>query len=346
MGLLQRNEAHIILRTGYYTGRASLLDYTTPVSYTQYQLYIKPEYKHSNTWIIMVFERRIWYILLFMFLVLSLAGYVLQNKQHRNSRKKKRKQEREHFTFIDHVFYTYSIMCSQGHIPNSYHSQIKILSLSKSVFAWLILLSFSSDLIYQMTNRVMTLPFKNFDTLLKKTNYDVLVFKGSMIYEFVKAGVERSLKLSKHYDATKRIHFIEDSSMMHKTVCHSKKKYAMLETEDKVYMKNRHACHVIPVGDNYFQTWTGFALPKRFPYKKVINVSILKLHEFGLIDVLKDRWFKHRIKYEQKKTFKTIDMEQVYLILCIPFVGIALSLVVLFFEKAISFCENNSKRLT
>ena len=37
-----------------------------------------------------------------------------------------------------------------------------------------------------MTNRSMTPPFVDFDTLLKQSKYNVLIFEGSIIYEFVK----------------------------------------------------------------------------------------------------------------------------------------------------------------
>lgn len=76
-----------------------------------------------------------------------------------------------------------------GYLPLAFHNQNKPLSISKSIFAWLILLTFGANLIYRMAHRTMIPPFTSFDTLLNETKYDVLVFKGSVIYEFVKVSV-------------------------------------------------------------------------------------------------------------------------------------------------------------
>ncbi|XP_076625150.1 glutamate receptor ionotropic, kainate glr-3-like [Colletes latitarsis] len=344
MGLIDRNETQVILRTGYYADRMDLLEYTTPVWRTKYRLYIQPELKHDNKWIFTIFERHVWYALVLLILILSLGGYILQTKQYRNSKKNKtRKQKTKYFTFNDHVFYTHSIMCGQGYVPDALYDQNKILSISKSTFAWLILLSFSSNLIYQMANRIVTLPFNNLDTLINKTKYDVLVFRGSMIYEFVEKRVHLSKRLPKRYDLTNRFQIVDTTSTMYRKVCDKKKKFAMLENQDKYYIKRRRICPVIPVGKSYFHTWIGFGLTKRFPYKKIINISLLKFHEVGLIDALKDRWFVYKIKYENKIPFKTIDMEQVYLILCIPCIGTAMSLVILLLENIVFYCQNKRK---
>ncbi|XP_076681468.1 glutamate receptor ionotropic, kainate glr-3-like [Andrena cerasifolii] len=348
LGLLERNETQVIMRTGYYAARVNMLDYTFPIWATRYRLYIKPAYKQDNKWIVTMFSHRIWYVLVFLFTVLSVAGYVFQNEQHRNSaRKRKLKRTRDYFGLNDHFFYTYSVMCGQGYLPSTFHNQNKILSFSKSMFAWLILLSFSSNLIYRMTYQTVTPPFTSLETLLNKTNYKLLAFKGSMVNEFLTNIAEQSTKRSRSYK--NRIRFVEEPVLMHQDVCRAKSLTAMLETEDKIHARNKRSCQgcqecqVIPMGQSYFQTWIGFALQKRFPYKKLINTSILKLHETGLIDVLKDRWLEFRMKSEEKHPFKTVDIQQVYFILCIPCIGAVLSLVILCLEKIVFFCEAKRK---
>lgn len=73
-----------------------------------------------------------------------------------------------------------------GYLPRGFCDQSKILSTSKFLFAWLMLLVFSSSLIYRMTNRTMTPPFVDFDTLLRQSKYNVVIFEGSITYELVK----------------------------------------------------------------------------------------------------------------------------------------------------------------
>lgn len=66
---------------------------------------------------------------------------------------------------------------------------------------------------------------------------------------------------------------------------------------------------------------------------------IIKLHEVGLIDILKDRWMKYRRNNIAKSPFKRIDINQVYLIFEILFIGIVLSLIILSLENLIFFCR-------
>ncbi|CAK9824027.1 Glutamate receptor ionotropic, kainate glr-3 [Anthophora retusa] len=310
MGLLDRNETQVILRTGYYSFRANLFDYTTPIWNTWFRVYIQPEFVYDNKWIVSVFTRESWYVIIFLFLTLSLAGYILQNGRYGNYKKKRKlklMKTRGHFTLRDHFFYTYSMMCGQGYLPGSFHSQNRILSFSKSIFSWLIILTFSSNLIYRMTNRTMMPPFTSLETLLNKTKYNILVFKGAIIYELMKNAIENSYR---SYELSQRVHFVDDPNTMYEEVCQEKRIFAMLENQDKAATRSKDFCPIVPVGTNYYETWVGFAVPKHFPYKRIIDISITRLREFGLINHLKSRWLKTNIDKDEKSPFKMIDIDQ------------------------------------
>ena len=66
---------------------------------------------------------------------------------------------------------------------------------------------------------------------------------------------------------------------------------------------------------------------------------IIKLHEVGLIDILKDRWMNYRRNNIERSPFKRIDINQVYLIFEMLFIGIVLSLIILSLENLIFFCR-------
>ncbi|XP_068985008.1 glutamate receptor ionotropic, kainate glr-3-like [Bombus flavifrons] len=337
MGLLDRNETQVILRTGYYALRTNLFDYTVPVWNTKYRLYIKPKYEYDK-WLLSMFTRETLCTHIFLILIFAVVGYIFQYGSRKIRKRNKQSKSRSgYFNFADHIFYTYSIMCCQGYLPRGFCDQSKILSTSKFVFAWLMLLVFSSSLIYRMTNRTMTSPFVDFDTLLKQSKYNVLIFEGSTIYEFVKNAIH--LPMYESYKLSERIFFEKNLSFIYKEVCFDKKLIATLENENEAYLRSKDFCPIVPVGKNYFQTWIGFGVPKRFPYKRSIDTSIIKLHEVGLIDILKDRWMKYRRNNIKRSPFKKIDINQVYLIFEILFIGIVLSLIILSLENIIFFCR-------
>ncbi|XP_060828637.1 probable glutamate receptor [Bombus pascuorum] len=337
MGLLDRNETQVIMRTGYYVFRMNLFDYTVPVLNTKYRLHIKPNYEYDNRWLLSIFTRETLCTYIFLILIFAVAGYIFQYGSRKNRKRSKQSKSRSgYFNFTDHIFYTYSIMCCQGYLPQGFCDQSKILSTSKFLFAWLMLLIFSSSLIYRMTNRTMTPPFVDFNTLINQSKYDVLIFEGSTIYELVKNAIHSSVYNS--HELSERIFFEKNLSFIYKEICFSKKLLAILENEYRASSRSKNFCRVVPVGKNYFQTWVGFGVSKRFPYKRSIDTSIIKLREVGLIDILKDRWL-HHINNIEKTPFKRIDMHQVYLLFKMLFIGIVLSLIILSLENLIFFCR-------
>jgi len=80
-----------------------------------------------------------------------------------------------------------------GYIPDAFYNKFKILSISKSIFAWLVLLAFSSHLIYRMTIKETTLPFNDLDTLFSNTKRILLAFRGSNIYYYLHVNIENNL---------------------------------------------------------------------------------------------------------------------------------------------------------
>lgn len=87
----------------------------------------------------------------------------------------------------------YNLCFFIGYIPDAFYNKFKILSLSKSIFAWLVLLAFSSHLIYRMTNRETTLPFEDLETLFSNTKKILLAFRGSIIYYYLNVNIENYL---------------------------------------------------------------------------------------------------------------------------------------------------------
>ncbi|KAG7200755.1 hypothetical protein KM043_001301 [Ampulex compressa] len=343
LGLLTRNEIHVIVRSGLFLFRANTLKYTIPLWRTRYRLYIKPEYEHDSKWMLTLFSEQTWYMILIVFVILSISGYILQkisqkeNIQQHFTRIKK-KQVDVNYSLSDHIFYTFALVCAQGYIPTGFYNKYKILSLSKTVFCWLIFLTFSSHLIYRMTNRIMLPPFSDLETLMNSTKYNLLAFSGSMVQESFVKNLQKTP--SSDNNVNNRVRYVATPWDMYRRLCYSPKLYAMFEVEDRHMANSRSMCTMIHVGRAYYETWIGAAVLRSFEHKKPIDTAIVKMHEVGLIDGLRDRWLDTRMDAQARNSFTTIDIKQVKLIFMMLCLGAWVSIVMLAFENFFFYYTN------
>ncbi|XP_024889032.1 uncharacterized protein LOC112465629 [Temnothorax curvispinosus] len=333
VGMLARNEAQVIMRSGFYPSRFDVVDYTTPLWRSRFHIYVRPEWQFNNTWVFTLFSWQMWFYILFLFIILSCVGYFLQ-KVPTDKPKRKRKGSVD-FSLGDHFFYSLAIMTPQGYVPDAFYNKFKILSLSKSIFAWLILLAFSSQLIYRMTNREMTLPFKDVDSLINNTKYILLVWRNSIFYN---SFVHKYRGLIGKHGPTARVRFIDIAEDMHDKICNKMIKYAMFEIEDRFMAMSKSGCPLQPMS-NFNETWITFALQKNYPYRKTIDTALLKFREIGLLDAFRDYWLNTRVENREYGIFKTIDLHQVYLIFLILSYGVLISLVILVLEHITYYYE-------
>ncbi|EZA52819.1 hypothetical protein DMN91_002220 [Ooceraea biroi] len=331
LDILENNEIQVILRSEFFSSRMNDVDYTTPLWKSKFYIYVQPEWQYDNTWVVTLFSKRTLYCIIFLFIIMSYLGYFLQNvpKSHEIERKRK---DSEDYNLNDHFFHSFAMMCSQGYIPDAFYNKFKILSLSKSIFAWLVMLSFNSNLIYRMTNRESLLSFNDLDTLFNNTKYTLLVFRGSSFYDLFQD------TYAIDNNVLDRVRFLPTSEDMYNEICNNLQKYVMLELKDQYMALSRSGCPLVATGD-YNEVWITFALKKNFPYKKPIDAGIIKLNEVGLMDCIIDRWLNIRLETTKDTTFKTIDFNQVYLIFLILYCGVLLSLTILVLENIIHYHE-------
>ncbi|KAL6446371.1 hypothetical protein ACFW04_001153 [Cataglyphis niger] len=329
IGTLMRNEAQILMRSGIFINRMDILDYTMALWKSQFHIYVQPEWVFDNTWVFTLFSPLTWYSIVFLYIILSSVGYFLQKIPIDY---KSKKDVSINFSLSDHYFYSFAMMCTKGYIPDSFYHKFKILSLSKSIFAWLILLAFSSHLIYRMTNKEMTLPFKDIDTFFSNTKKTLLAFRGSMIYYYLNNRYGKNTRLFA------RIRFIDIAEDMHNIICNNPKKYAMFEIDDRFMALNKKKCLLKAVG-NYNETYISFGVQKNYPFTKTIDYALSKFNEVGLIDALKDRWLDVRLENKQPLQFKIIDLYQVQLIFLILCWGTLISFIILVLENIIYYYD-------
>ncbi|XP_015181182.1 PREDICTED: uncharacterized protein LOC107068874 [Polistes dominula] len=335
MGMFQRNETDVILRTGEYKFQQNNMVYTMPIYKTGYNLIIRPKLYYDNMWLISMFSPNTWYFIISIFVILSLFGFLAQKITIINPKEYK---NNVNFNLSDHIFHTFAIMCSQGYLPKDFFDKFKILTYSKNIFSWLIFLTFSSNLIYQMTNRKMIPPFYNITHLFHKTDYVIISFLGSMVHDEFKTRIKQHFQTNPKWN--NRVQYVAKNQDLFTQVCQTEDKYAIFVVQDIYIVSSRYICTLIPVGKLYFETWITFGIQKHLPYKRTIDVAIIKMHEVGLIDKFKDSWLFIKLDNKIKTEFQKIDFNQIYVIFIILSIGFIISLIVLAMEHIIFYYES------
>ncbi|XP_011704825.1 PREDICTED: uncharacterized protein LOC105460076, partial [Wasmannia auropunctata] len=163
--MISRNETIAIPKVEIFVLRLLATDFTLPfVRDSQLHLYISPKMEHDNMWMVKVFSWKIWCIILIMCVLLSLCTFVIQNVQTRNKDKK-----RENVSFIEHLFYSFGNLCSQGYIPQNLYGKSRILEVSLGLFCSVICMSFGAVLFTYIMKNIFVPPFNNLKSLLTDT---------------------------------------------------------------------------------------------------------------------------------------------------------------------------------
>lgn len=162
----------------------------------------------------------------------------------------------------------------------------------------------------------------------------MIAFKGSMVYESL-------LEAATKRNHVSHISFFNNADNMYQNICLSHGvRGAIFDTEDRFFASDKFLCELVPIGPGYFRTWIALGLQKGFWAKKLVDISLIKLHEVGLVDALRDRWYSSQFEIKRSSTFKRIDFAHVYILILILFAGFGLSIFILLIENIIFIREN------
>ncbi|XP_018059913.1 PREDICTED: uncharacterized protein LOC108694766 [Atta colombica] len=90
LGMLERNEAQVIMRSTFYFSRMNAVDYITPAWKSTYYIYVHPKWLYDNTWVFTLFSWQTWLYIIFLFIILSCVGYFLQKVSMSKSKHKRK----------------------------------------------------------------------------------------------------------------------------------------------------------------------------------------------------------------------------------------------------------------
>ncbi|XP_058802440.1 uncharacterized protein LOC131670673 [Phymastichus coffea] len=325
LGLMQQGNFTIIPRMEAYITRLEVVDFTSALWKEHYRIFIRPNYQFKITWMLQLFPAKFWLLIIIFYILLSILSIVSQKMiGDANSYKLIASLQ-------DHFFYVFGAFCNQGEILYIVQNNSKILSFCISMFSWMIMISFNSQLIIYITETVVIKPFVDLETLLHTTDYIVLAEKNSVAY------IAFTKNLKPIYTKIKeagRIHYYSSYEHIWDLTCDNKRRFAVLQSEH-IKVDSNVYCSLYPIGPEFFKTWVVAGIAKNFPYKKTINHSIIKFYEYGIINVLMSRWLRMRSDNTMNVTnlFSPITLYQVYLPIGIYLFGLCTSIIILIIES-------------
>ncbi|KAL6262694.1 hypothetical protein P5V15_005487 [Pogonomyrmex californicus] len=328
LNLMFRNGTMAIPKIETYTNRLKVVDFTIPLWINSQRFYIHHEVVHDSAWMTKIFSWKIWCCILVTYLLLSVFSFWSQFVLTRIGNNYRH-------TFIgDHMFYNFGMLCNQSNIPDVLVGRSKILELSFGLFCSLLYMAFGAVLFIFITKKINVIPpFKNMDSLIRDTTYNIVVLNGSMGYIAFQSMDEDAIRARK----AKRVNIVSTVEQMYKMACskiqRGTKKYTIFQGEDEHKTRDK-ICHTIPMGDKFSKVWITSGIVKNFKYKRTIDLGILRLKEIGLWDVLKDRWLNEKFLPKDDE-LKGIGMDQIFLIILMMCCGIIIALLIFVIEKIV-----------
>ncbi|XP_019882293.2 uncharacterized protein LOC105248793 [Camponotus floridanus] len=327
LGILFRNETIAIPKIEAYTTRLLAADFTMPLWMNSYRTYIYHKDTHDSTWMAKVFSWKVWCMILFMYIMLTVCSFWSQIILARIENRCK------NTNFGEHLFYNFGMLCGQNHIPEDLDGRSKIVEVSLTLFRSIISMAFNAILFIFMTKEIIISPFNDLQSLITRTEYSVVSLEGSI------ADIAFKVIINTYFvkiREAKRVIIASTLEEMFDMVCSSiNSKYVAFQAEDE-YKARNIVCDLTPIGQSYLDMWIVSGIVKNFKYKRTIDLGILKLMEVGLWDMLKHRWMERKYKDNNNvKTTKMIQFDQVALIIIMMCCGIIIAFIILIIEKIV-----------
>ncbi|XP_076231376.1 putative glutamate receptor [Calliopsis andreniformis] len=328
---LQRNETDVVPRVEAYNKRIIAGQFTIPLWKSRCQYYIRREVTHIPTWMLKLFSRKVWYAVLMTYFLLSICSYLTDAVASKIIHKKAK------VTLNDHLFYNLGVICSQCYLPSNLSKSSRMVEVWSGIFSVLIKAAFGALLIGYMTQIVIKPPFHDMHSLMHNTKYNIVVLDGSFPSVVLKANVN-IFKTTIQANRIVHLHSVEN---VYKTGC-SKNLFTIVDSEDIKKSRGLYFCRLNPVGIPFVNSWITSGISWNFTFKRSLDIGILRLHEVGIIKLLKHRWIETKnAEYNtESNTTEPIIMEQTYFIFLILFYGLLISLAILIVENVIFYCNN------
>nr|XP_012141588.1 PREDICTED: uncharacterized protein LOC105662586 [Megachile rotundata] len=273
-----------------------------------------------------LFSLDLWHAILWMYFLISACSYVSETV---GTILTHQKYEAD---LSDHLFYNFGmIYCDQSYLPDSSSISSCIVELCLGIFSLLIRTAFGAFVFEYLSQITASPPFDDVDTLLERTAYNVVAVSGSVHEQVLK----RNPIFGKVYDMNRYV-IVPTIEDLYTTGCSTRKKYAILQAEDRKKAAGLFICPLTPVGPHVFESWITSGVARNFEYWKTVDLIILKLHEGGIIKLLRERWIESKnVEEKFEPGVEPINMTEVYLVLIVFGIGWLITLLVFMLENMI-----------
>nr|XP_012141589.1 PREDICTED: glutamate receptor ionotropic, kainate 2-like [Megachile rotundata] len=137
--------------------------------------------------------------------------------------------------------------------------------------------------------------------------------------------------------------YVDTMQELYDTVCIPEMHYTIFQSEDMKKASGLFVCRLNPVGGPLVESIITSGVALYFEYRRTIDVTIIKLHESGIVNLMKERWIESKnVEAEDEGGAEPINMVEVYLVLCVLAAGWIAAFVVLIFENTLVQSEESN----
>ncbi|PSN34366.1 Ionotropic receptor 139 [Blattella germanica] len=331
IGEIQRKEVDMAVNGFFMTSkRMDILDFTLPLLYTRYSIFIREPDNKSTQWgnFLAPFSSKLWIAVLTAIVVLALFLALLYYCGRRYGNQEAEDSSR--YDLYDYFLYIFGVFCSQGHYLSPRSNSCRLVYLLANLTAVVLLAAYSGTLISFLTVHNYNFPFTDLDGLLAENSYDLGVY--NIPDEWYKTN-ESFPKLNKAYMKT----MANDPQGYPMTaleglqkVCNNKYAF-LLPMDTALALSNDINCSLVALPHGSFQASLSIALPKRSPYRGLLSYKLHELRDTGIIHRLRQREWAPQ--YEKPQPWKRVGLEEAIPIFVILIFGVLASCLLLFLER-------------
>ncbi|XP_067005649.2 glutamate receptor 1-like [Anabrus simplex] len=348
--MLKMGKGDVILQPTVITSEdVDSMDFTSAVGSIWYQMYVKaPEPQAYWNSYLTAWSPRLWMATAMTIVLLTAGLWVALNLEPRMQPEptrgvvvKRRRQsylhQRRYSTSLGSCFL--SVLGSIGNaglqaVPMSAAARVLVISIL--LFCMLMFNSYSAVLTSRLAVVGGSLPFSSLEEVANKGTHALCVRKMNYAYlQFKKT--ESSPELEPQWRQVVEkfpcagIRTTEDIASV---VCYDR--VVLLETPPIMgnILSQRLTCRMAQIKGRYATAYMALQVRKKFPFTRLINSQIHRMHETGLLDYLNSHWVQQRPQQNDVQQDVQVSLSRVVVILVFYGSAVIISLIMLVVEIA------------
>ncbi|PNF41651.1 hypothetical protein B7P43_G07625 [Cryptotermes secundus] len=309
------------------TQRAKAVDFTVPVSESVVSVYVR--------WIelrdfdlkdfLAPFSKELWITAIAVIFTMSLCLAAIRSFEHHE-------ESRRRYGAFRYLLHVYSIFCQQGveAVPGA--MSCRLVYVGVYFTAVTLCAAYSATLVSSLAVQTNALPFKNFQQMLKRNDFEMGVVNNSAVLsEFEEATDPILHQVYSRFIAHKRYNLPPNSIFGLNKVCENKKYAFVTSSLIATYTEKSLSCYVVPLPEAFTREYLSLAVAKNSAYLDIINHNLLKLRHDGSLKRFHTHTWPPRT-LESDSTWHSVDIFDVMSILIVLAAGTVMATVFLAVE--------------